>query len=277
MDPDPKALEQSLVLLNAIVPYQYAQWLIEDPGNHDYRVVVSVLPEGTKGYATAHRTGIIGQVFRIENAILASDLRNHPLYDSFDDITEWELCFPVFGDGKMKAVVNLEGVGAISVGDKWGHICEVLQATTQLRPAARSPESNVTTLLDTRLMLVRALNERKQLTGIVDMAKAIAVGGQHTLLVGDYPDLLDSRGPNIAQARAEGLSTSYCYFGVQPRLDLLATGSLSHESLAKSQIDWWETSCGRYAFVLLQDETFHLIEQASTVDGFLIGVDAGEV
>ena len=81
---DFKQYHDCLLQLKTVIRYSYGQWLIEDPDNHDYKVVVSVTTENEPGYSIAHRTGIIGQVFRTKQSILASDLSNHPLYDPFD-------------------------------------------------------------------------------------------------------------------------------------------------------------------------------------------------
>jgi hypothetical protein len=86
---------------------------------------------------------------------------------------------------------------------------------------------------------------------VVEIARAIARGGESTLLVADHPELLDGRAPTLADAIQQGLSASYCYFGVDRRLDLLATGSLSSAEILENRMGWWNTSKGRYAYVLV--------------------------
>src|SRR5688572_13480429 len=131
-----------LTLLQAVVPHQYGQWVTEDADNHDYRVVESIIPEGTEGYDVAHRTGIIGQVFRIEKLIWAPDVNSHPLYDPFDDAIDWELTFPVFLDGNLQAIVNLEGGGSIEFGaNTWERVCRVVEETTQCKPPLSVPDA----------------------------------------------------------------------------------------------------------------------------------------
>ena len=68
-----------------------------------------------EGYDTAHRTGIIGQVFRTGRTLFAPDVAHHPLYDPFDPAITWELCFPVCAEGRLVAVVNLEGAGTLDI------------------------------------------------------------------------------------------------------------------------------------------------------------------
>lgn len=246
------AVERSLALLNAVVPYQYAQWVVEDPESYDYRVTASVIPDGEEGYDIAHRTGVIGQVFRVEKPILVPDTRNHPLYDPFDNTIEWELTFPVFVGERMAAVINLEGTGSLDTGgDVWRRVCEVVQETTQCRVPSCAPHADSSCLINTRRLVIRADREDSQSSHIVEVARAIARGGESTLLVGHFPGLLRDRGPTLAEANQQSLGTSYCYFGVERRLDLLATGPTSQDELLHNRRDWWDTSKGRYAFVLV--------------------------
>jgi hypothetical protein len=239
-----------LAKLQTIVPYQYAQWLIEDPDTHDYRVISSVIPDGAEGYTTAHRTGVIGQVFRLEESILVPDVRDHPLYDPFDTDINWELCFPVFVGGKMTAVVNLEGAGALAVGaEAWDRVCQIVEETTQGRPPSPPPPADNPSLIDTHRIVVRTDQVDRERLAIIEMARAIARGGETTLLVGHYPDLLQGRRPTIAEASQKGLGVSYCYFGVEQRLDLLATGPNTRQVLLQHQ-EWWTNCNGRYAFIL---------------------------
>lgn len=243
-----------LAQLQVIVPYHYAQWIIESPNNHDYRVVTSVIPEGAEGYDTAHRTGVIGQVFRTEKSIVVTDGQNHPLYDPFDDAINWELCFPVFADENLQAIINLEGAGELCIDKKtWARIRRVVEEATQCRAPSLSPQADGQFFTKTRRIVIRAGREYDPRSDIVEMARAIARGGESTLLVGDYPDLLHGRGPNMAEASRQGLGVSYCYFGVERRLDLLATGQNAQQILEEHS-DWWNNCNGRYEFVLLKDD-----------------------
>lgn len=252
VDCNTEIYRRCLALLQSVVPYRYGQWLIEDQESHDYRVIASVVPENSANYATAHRTGIIGQVFRIEKPILAPDVGNHPLYDPFDDAIEWELCFPIFESGKITGVINLEGTGNPESGHgNWDRICEVVHESTQCNPPSSVPQVDTSCLVNTCRIVIRAASDQDQRSEIVNIARAIARGGESTLLVGHFPDLLRGRGPTMAEASQMGLGVSYCYFGVERRLDLLATGAVTHVATLEDPLAWWRTSRGRYAFVLV--------------------------
>ncbi len=247
--------ENCLILLKSIVHFRYGQWLIEDTESRDYRAIASVLTGGQLGYGIAHRTGVIGQVFRMAIPILVADANNHPLYDPFDNTIDWELCFPVFMDGQTKAVINLEGSGSLEIGDEvWRRICNVVQQTTRHLPPITLPRSDTSCFVKTRRIVIRGATCDEA----SEVARAIARGGESTLLVGNHPDLLGGRTPTMPDALQQGLSVSYCYFGVETRLDLLATGSLTSIDLLGNQMDWWGTSRGRYAYVLV-----HLEEDGS--------------
>lgn len=245
-------LERCLTLLKAVVPFQYAQWIIEDPDSHDYRVVSAILPDAEEGYDVAHRTGVIGQVFRSEKAILVPDASNHPLYDPFDLTIDWELAFPLFVDEQMTAVVNLEGAGSVDIGDDiWRHVCTVVKETTQCQAPPQAPQADSACLISTRRIVTSADRDYDQVSDIVAVARAIARGGESTLLVGHFPDLLRGRGPTLAEAKQQNLGASYCFFGVEQRLDLLATGPITQDELLQNGESWRRLCDGRYAFVLV--------------------------
>lgn len=244
--------QSCLSKLTEIIPSRYAQWLIEDPETHDYRVVAAILPDGESGYDVAHRTGVIGQVFRTAKSIVVPDTRNHPLYDPFDDAIDWELCFPAFAEGNLTAVVNLEGSGELCIGEEsWDRVCRVVEEAVQYRAPASSPETDLSFFIKSRKIVIRAERDDGA-SDIVDMARATARGGETTLLVGDYPEILGGRGPTIAEASQNGLGVSYCFFGAERRLDLLATGPDALAVLT-SHKDWWDYCRGRYAFVVLNE------------------------
>lgn len=101
--------QASLAAALAVVDCAWAQWLAEDPRTRAYRVQAAHLPDGVAGYDTAHRLGVIGQVFRTGRAILVPDARADALYDPYDDAVDWELATPVCSAGALVAVLNLEG------------------------------------------------------------------------------------------------------------------------------------------------------------------------
>jgi hypothetical protein len=252
MFPHVDAIQRCLIFLQSIVPYQYGQWLIEDPESHDYRVIASVVPAGEVCYDIAHRTGVIGQVFRMQKSILSPDVRSHPLYDAFDKRIDWEFCLPVLRHGEMLAAINLEGTGDLETRHEvWSRICDVVDENTQCRPLCWAPLVDGSCLVQTRRIVIRAGHDDYEPLEIVERAKAIARGGETTLLVGHYPDLLRGRTPTMDEASHQGLGVSYCYFGVERRLDLLATGAVTQRHVLEDPMDWWETSIGRYAFVLV--------------------------
>src|ERR1700729_2007458 len=94
--PDEVAIVRWLDEIQEAFASTYCQWIIEDPDTRDYRVMTSLRPGGQNGFDVAHRTGVIGQVFRLKKPIIVPDTKNHPLYDAFDQSVAWELCFPVF-------------------------------------------------------------------------------------------------------------------------------------------------------------------------------------
>jgi hypothetical protein len=247
----PEIALQLLSSLKSLCAAEYAQWIIEDPDDSEYRVVASLIPDGAEAYNTAHRTGIIGQVFRTEESILAMGIRNHPLYDTFDDSVDWELCFPVFVDGTLEGVINLEGTGELAVDqDLWATILRLVEEITRYRPPASLPTADSARLFQTRKFLIRAV-PGENAGAFIELAQATARGGRHTLLVGDYPNLVRGRGPSIVEAIQRGLGISYCFFAVEQRLDLLATGPNAHEVLP-AHPKWWNLCDGRYEFVVIQ-------------------------
>jgi hypothetical protein len=250
MGPDLEACRRCLARVQALLPCQYAQYVIENPDDHEYSVIASVVPVGGEGYATAHRTGIIGQVFRLEQAILAPDVAKHPLYDPFDSSIQWELCVPLFRAGRMIAAINLEGAAALEVcQEEWDRISNVVRDTTGCIVPPAPPAAECNGLVHTRRIVIRPGDSNCDRAAVVILARTLARGGASTLLVGPFADLLRNRAPNMEQAQMQGLGVSYCYVGVERRLDLLDTGALTPDS-AVDVMNWWRTSNGRYEFVV---------------------------
>lgn len=254
MDDDAAESYACLDRLRSLIPYRYAQWIVEEPGNHDYRVVASIIPEGEQGYDIAHRTGVIGQVFRTSKTIIVPDALNHHLYDPFDHTIGWELCFPVFKGAALMAVVNFEGTGVADVGD-WARVRKIVEEMTTFLPPTTAPAAEDSCLVETRLIEVGAGREGVRESDVIELARAVARGGESTLLVGHYPELLRGRGPTTDEASKQGLGVSYCYFGVEPRLDLLAATSVTREFILDNHMGWWDNCRGRYAFVVLAAKT----------------------
>jgi hypothetical protein len=251
MIPDSVAARSCLTRAQALIRFRYAQYVIEDPTNHDYAVIAAVVPDGEQGYTTAHRTGIVGQVFRLEQAILAPDVSKHPLYDPFDSSIQWELCFPLFRAGRMVAAINLEGAGAFEVRQEgWDRIGNAVHETTGCMVSPAPPAAGRDCLVHTRRITIRPGDDTCGRADVVSLARALARGGESTLLVGPFPEFLRKRAPNMEEARMQGLGVSYCYVGVEPKLDLLDTGGLMPDPCA-DLMGWWRTSNGRYGFVVV--------------------------
>lgn len=237
--------------LQIMLACSYCQWLIENPSNHDYEVVASINPEGEIGYDVAHRTGVIGQVFRRQEPMFVAHTNSHPFYDVFDNNISWELCAPIFSGQKLAAVINLEGVGHLKLqGDVWTAIDNTVYENTTCRLPPSIPAPDVTQLVPTcRLVIPAHICDKR--SNVAAAARALAACGPSTLLVGNYPELLAGRSPDMGQAAEQNLGASYCYFGVAPNLDLLATGSFTEEDILNNRMYWWDISKGRYAFVLV--------------------------
>lgn len=244
-----EAEQHCLLLLQANLQFRYAQWIIED-SNHDYRVIASVTSTGERGYDIAHRTGIIGQVFRTSQPIFATDVRRHILYDSFDDAIDWELCFPIFRNNRLYAVINLEGAGTITLTKRqWNEIRQSIKDVRRCEPPVVRPRTNSMILLNTQQIVVPSEVDDSE---IVETARNLASTGASTVLVGDYPDLVCGRGPTVAEALARNLPMSYCFFGVEKQLDLLATGP-GLDLLEQVRADCWHQCKGRYSFVVVSE------------------------
>lgn len=247
----PDSYQACLHGLYDIVPFEYAQYLIEAPENRDYKVVASIIPEGETGYDIAHRTGVIGQVFRTAKPIVVPDVRNHPLYDPFDVSIDWELCFPLLLEGKLIGVINLEGAGTLSISrEVWCDISEsVFKATQYMIPPSHPQRDDSWKLHTSRVVVVPDPDDDARTT-VLTVARSLARDGNSTLLVGEYPSLRGS-GANLDDVEDANVSVSSCCYGLEERLDLLAAGPRSKKTLA-ARTDWWQHCEGRYSFVVLE-------------------------
>ena len=251
---EPSLYQNCIYSLQAITPFRYAQWVVEDSRTHDYLVTASVSPKGVSGYDVAHRTGVIGQVFRLGKPLFVANVRNHPFYDPFDNEMDWELTFPVVEKGNLRGVINLEGSGTLELREEtWLEIYRVVKQITHYEAPLSLSEIDHNGLIKTRRIVFAKNNDNDERASIVEIARAVARGGLTTLLIGDHPDLLAGRKPTLLEANAQGLGVSYCYFGVDWRLDLLATGPEDEVTRCRHDNGWWETSSGRYDVVLLNE------------------------
>jgi len=239
-----------LAQLSAVVSFEYGQCLIEDANTLDYRVVTAILPEGKHGYEIAHRTGVIGQVFRTEKAILVSEVQSHPLYDAFDRRIEWELCFPLRLQGQVRAVINLEGSGLLEMNDdKWRRIGATVFETTQTEIEHTLPQPNDSWRLRTKRVILSSDPDDQENHILLTVARALARTGESTLLVGECPAVSRRSHPTMDEADENGLALSECFVAIEKHLDMLATGPKSRRLLSK-RTNWWDYCWGRYSFVV---------------------------
>ncbi|MBV9157815.1 MAG: GAF domain-containing protein [Acidobacteriaceae bacterium] len=246
------AVERCLHELTTALPFRYCQWLIENPDYFGYEVIASVLPDGETGYAVAHRTGVIGQVFRQKQPIFLADARKHTLYDVYDHTILWELCLPVFAGAELCGVINFEGTKRVDVNEQlWSTIDTIVYKNTNYCLPRNVPIPNAAHFVDTIQLAVPANGRQNQRASMTAVGHALAAGGASTLLVGRFPELLAGRSPDMAQAAEQKLGPSYCCFGVAANLDLLATGSFTEQDILDNQMNWRDISNGRYSFVLV--------------------------
>ena len=152
----------------------------------------------------------------------------------------------------MAGVINVEGTGELDIQDEdWHCIGRIVHEQTRCRLSERMPRADDPCLIETREVVIRAAKEEEQRFHVAAMATAVATGGHSTLLVGHYPELLSGRSPDMTEAATQSLSASYCCFGVDTGLDLLATGKLAEANILDNEMDWRGIARGRYDFVLV--------------------------
>jgi hypothetical protein len=166
-----------------VLPFRYAQWLVEDPQTRDYRVAAARFPEGASCYDVAHRTGVIGQVFRLRRPLLVEAARAHPLYDPYDPAVEWELTIPLFLGVNLQAVLNLEGEGRpVLSPERWEALRARVAAEAHREIPPKLPRAGDEWKLETEWFEVRQLPGRAG--RVSSLAGAAARSGAWTLWVG---------------------------------------------------------------------------------------------
>jgi len=151
-------IEALFETLANVLPFRHAQWLVEDPQTRDYRVAVARFPEGASCYDVAHRTGVIGQVFRLRRPLLVEAARAHPLYDPYDPAVDWELTVPLFLGAEMTAVLNLEGGGQPDLTqERWKALRAQVTATTGRKTPPQRPKVGDNWRFDTEWLESREL------------------------------------------------------------------------------------------------------------------------
>lgn len=229
MPADLVALSSALEKLEALFPYTYGQFLVEDSRTFDYCVVAERIPGGGEGYAIAHRTGVIGQVFRTRRAIAVPDTRRHPLYDPYDTSVDWELAVPLFRGGAFAGVLNLEGGGTLP-GNHWDDVARVLAACSL---TAMPPDAEAGVLVQTRRAFFADEHE------LIDAARRLAGEGRSVLMVGPFPE--------FAWAGDAHAPLAECIHGIAANIDVLQSNGDGLGTLGWSLVE------GRYEFVLVQE------------------------
>ena len=248
---DLSVLNRCLQRLSGLLPFVHGQWLIEDPKTWDYRVVAYRVPTGHPQYDIAHRTGVIGQVFRTEEPIIVPDVRNHVLYDPFDEEIGWELALPVRHDDTLAAVLNLEGSGSLEVQrSTWSDVTQAIEAETGWRVRSDPPEPHDSRVVATRFERVPS-SHSDTLAQAIAFAQTIADRDTSVLLVANSPHSAAARRcPTVAEAINQGSPLGECVFGIARRLDFLALGSGTEEEIIVKPHHWRDIVDGRYEIVL---------------------------
>lgn len=248
---DLRVLNRCLQRLSGVLPFVHSQWLIEDPKTWDYEVIVHRVPEGHPQYRIAHRTGVIGQVFRTDRPIVVPDVRNHILYDPFDEEVGWELALPARQDEMLTAVLNLEGSGHLELQPTtWHELAEAIIAETGWQVPEAPPERSDPGVVATRFEDVSASNA-DTFDQVIDYARAMANRGTTVLLVTDRPHLAYARShPTVGQAIDQGSPLAECVYGIGRGLDFLALGSTTREDGILKPHHWRDIVDGRYENVL---------------------------
>ena len=241
-------IEEMLDLLSTLLPYCYAQWVIESPCTWDYAVVASRFPAGADCYEVAHRPGVIGQVFRRERAIFIPDVKDHPLYDTYDPFVEWELAVPLVDGGSLVAVLNLEGSGRIALDDVlWRRLGEVIYSRSKLQFPDTIPTANEAWMVKTTRVEISEKIKSTAIDSVLLLGQAAAKGGVSVLAAGPFNLPRSPTYPSVEEALVTGFPLGGCFRGGGHRLDLVETsGSTRPEDSL-----WWSFADGRYDFVLV--------------------------
>jgi hypothetical protein len=246
---DIEGIRACLYDMEAKFHYRYAQWLIEDPVTRDYRVIAECIPADATGYAIAHRTGVIGQVFRTGHAIAVPDTRSHPLYDPFDTDVDWELAMPVWRGESQVAVLNIEGSGAFELGaSQWQALCEIV-SSMEWRIPGQLPNSLALGLVKTRRA---TFGTSGRVGDVLKTGARLAQRGKTVLVIGDVSDAVPANSLTACDAEARRAPLAECVRGVRTRMDVLPLGSRGRGMRAFERLGGWMLVEGRYEFVLVK-------------------------
>jgi len=239
-------MNRVLVQLDVLLPYAYAQFVAEDATTRDYRVVAERIPGGSAGYSVAHRTGVIGQVFRRQCAIIVPDTRNHPLYDPYDTAVDWEIAIPLFRENALVGVLNVEGCGTLAPQpEQWNGILRLVAAETGHGMPGSPPDAQSGVLVQTQCSFFA--DERE----LVETARHLASDGRSVLMIGALPEFAPSSHPTLNDVEQGRIPLAECIRGVDRCIDALILnggGLRLFESLGG-----WPLVDGRYEFVLARE------------------------
>ncbi len=206
--------------------------------------MAQLLPPDSQGYEVAHRTGVIGQVFRRRQTLFVADGPKNRLYDTFDPAVVWELAVPLFQAGRLIGVLNLEGDEAPDLDQhQWEVWSSVVKRITHLDPPVERPEAENNHWVRTRIL---RFQPSSQIINELELARAATAGGADILMVGNVPHLDDGRFPNLKATLEQQLAPAESVRGLEPGIDLLPTGDLP---AAEAALHWEPFTRGRYHFV----------------------------
>jgi hypothetical protein len=237
------AMNRVLEQLEVLLPYTYAQFLAEDAATRDYRVIAERIPGGGASYAVAHRTGVIGQVFRTQRAIVVPDTRHHPLYDPFDITVDWEIAIPLFRNDAFAGVLNVEGNDSMALQpDNWNRISRLVCTATDWSIPPDPPDAEANVLLQTeRSFFARELE-------LVERARQLAGEGKSVLMIASPSEFARPGHPTLDDVERGRVPLAECVRGVDARIDAITlngNGLSAFESLGG-----WSLVEGRYDIVL---------------------------
>jgi len=238
-------------------PCRYAQWVEEDPRTRDFSVVASRSPEGAQSYEVAHRTGVIGQVFRRRRPIWLPDARTHPLYDLYDPEVRWELTVPCWRGLDLIGVLNLEGDASVelSAGEQgsrsWVSLVELIEEEMSCEVRSEELRAGESWFVTSTRATVPCQDGRSGVMAALDLGRFLAQAGRCGVVVGSLPVPARRGMPTLAEARREDVPRGGCFRGFERGLDLLPTGFSSGEEEVGWK-DWWPLVDGRYDFVLIE-------------------------
>ncbi len=236
-------------MLGAALAFDYVQWIEESQDTWDYKIMASRCPVGRESYDIAHRTGVIGQVFRRERPIFIPSARAHPIYDVYDPIVKWELAIPLLDGLSVAGVLNFEGSGDLELEPfLWRSLGTIASLKIGLQFPEAMPEPGEAWVVNTSRVVVSESGQPAS-DAALRLGRAAASGGVSVLVAGvlDLPS--SPTYPTVESALRKKLPIGGCFRGGGHRLDLLVVGDRKGKRTDESA--WWGLAEGRYDYVLL--------------------------